>query len=106
MLYDKKWDEPAKVITPLLEPWQQTLLEAVNVLKTRGWYRGGLEASRNGPVCLYGAVAVASCGYARGNCNAVASSYLRMAGFTAGWNDRVAGSVQTVIAALEKVALG
>lgn len=54
MLYDPKWevDTPADI---KLEPWQEILLKAADILKERGWTQDAFT-KRGGSVCLLGAL--------------------------------------------------
>lgn len=54
MLYDPKWE----VETPAdikLEPWQEILLKAADILKERGWTQDAFTKP-GGSVCLLGAL--------------------------------------------------
>lgn len=52
MLYDPKWTPPATEIK--LEPWQEILLKAAEIIEKLGWIQGSLET--NNGVCMFGAL--------------------------------------------------
>lgn len=58
MLFDPKWKLPETPADIKLEPWQEILLKAADVLEQRGWTRG--KFSKSGRVCAQGAINLAS----------------------------------------------
>ena len=105
MLYNKQWE--TKVEEPVkLEPWRQTLLDAANVIRKRGWCQG--RFSNHGRVCLLGAVFVAING--RVNQDNISKLFTEVKhrldnqGYNPGWNDAPSRKKAQVIEALEKVA--
>lgn len=104
MLYDKKWDK--EVEAPVtLEPWQQALLDAANIIRKRGWCQG--HESYHGRVCLLGALAVAV-GNKPSNwhhpTHYLARRQLELHCFTIQWNDSPGRKKAEVINALESTA--
>lgn len=82
-------------------------LRAIEVLKERGWYQGGLEEGPGGPCCMVGACNVALSGSATSPrfhqdldevARAVGSILL------GDWNDAKGRTRRQVIAALRKAA--
>src|SRR5712671_4446318 len=68
MLFDdKRWIMP-KIpdIGPQIEPWRRLLLDAVEVIRKRGWTTGQIEDGDGGPVCALGALQVARHGMTSG----------------------------------------
>jgi hypothetical protein len=64
MLYDPKWNE---VITPpeiKIEPWQEILLKAAEVIRKRGWTDEAFQ-DEAGSVCAIGAFRVVQHGNAQ-----------------------------------------
>lgn len=55
MLYDPKWEVPAEV---KLEPWQQILKDAADIIEREGWIRDSYH-NKNGH-CAIGAINKAS----------------------------------------------
>lgn len=55
MLYNEKWDKPEIVAPKPLEPWQQLLLDAADLLEQKGWCRGAYETNE-GRHCAVGAI--------------------------------------------------
>ena len=111
MLYDDRFETivaPARPITPPLEPWQQTLLETAQVIRTRGWCKGALTNHKTGAVCIMGALVVVLTGHPYGSISHYDSALdaLYRHHITPKWNDMRAGSASTVITAIEKVAFG
>lgn len=101
MLYDKKWDTVK--ITPALEPWQQTLLEAAQYIRNHGWTVGCYMFIPSGSVCMVGALHEVENSDAEGKAYHKLAKHLGMVPET--WNDYKAGSKEEVIAKLEEVAL-
>lgn len=55
MLFDPKWEEKVEVT---LEPWQEILLKAADILETEGWIRGRYISEAG--FCAIGAIRKAS----------------------------------------------
>lgn len=56
MLYDPKWTPAETEIQ--LEPWQQILLKAADILEEKNWIQGEMD-DRAGGYCMMGAMQVA-----------------------------------------------
>lgn len=57
MLYDPKWET---TVTPIktIEPWQQVLIDAANLIKKKGWVKGHYETNKG--FCMVGAIRMAA----------------------------------------------
>lgn len=53
MLYDPKWETPA-VVEPVIEPWQQVLINAAKIIQEKGWIKGAFH--RGDGFCVVGAL--------------------------------------------------
>lgn len=55
MLYDQNWDSPKETIPDIkLEPWQDILLKAADILETKGWTQYSYHDHRG--FCAVGAI--------------------------------------------------
>jgi hypothetical protein len=104
MLYDPKWEVSTE--TKPLEPWQQLLLRAAEVIERDGWIQG--HAFQHDGVCMVGAIARAG----RGQQWPAGTQYQKMltalfpstGGNMVRWNDTPGRTKQQVIDALRKAA--
>lgn len=108
MLFDPKWEEKVEV---KLEPWQEILLKAADLIEQRGWTKDRFE-NVDGNLCMIGAMRVAVFGKVAWN-HSISTRDLTMAHnkldkflgrSAARWNDRSAGYKEEVIAKLREVA--
>jgi hypothetical protein len=111
MYYDERTETIAE--TPVkLEPWQQRLLDAANIIRKRGWCQGHYQG-HNESVCIVGAIHIASSGSIHKSCldriNEVVISKLtaRLDGRSPiAWNDKQGRTKDEVLDLLESVAKG
>jgi hypothetical protein len=97
----------------ILQPWQKTLLEAAEIIKTQGWCQHA-SMTLGGRVCLLGAVALAKNGYiAPGGLSdlpvevrlLVTSTGVPNADALVDWNNAPERTADEVIKALKDAAL-
>lgn len=110
MLYNKEWEKPA--VEPKLEPWQEDLLKAAQLLREQGWCQ--LAAREGTAMCVSRAIADATQSSDR---QAAAVNALlghlspRYVSANLGpsiisWNDTKGRTKEEVITALEAAAKG
>lgn len=105
MLYDsKRWEAPQQIE---LEPWQQILLDAANILESDGWCQRRVH-SVDGRHCAVGAMFRAVKHDQLGWDHRNAIFHLRVSlsvDNIAKWNDRRGRTKEEVIAAFRNAAL-
>lgn len=108
MYYDKRIEEVEAPAPVKLEPWQEQLLEAANVIRQYGWIQGWLGNEQNG-YCALGAIArVTNTPYASPSIWRQLATH-KFAGYIktvqiGWWNDAMRRTKEGVIAALEGAA--
>jgi hypothetical protein len=102
MLYDPNWELPETEIK--IEPWQQILLDAADLIDTKGWIKGHLHTT-NG-FCVVGALQEANRGAdgLSGYNEAHARLYQFVGRNPMEWNDTVCLNQKFVVKTLRTVA--